>query len=395
MRILMLNWRDIESPWAGGAEVQLQAVAERLAARGHEVLFLASRFPNCAPETTVRGVRVRRLGAWWNANFVLFREAKRELATARWDVVLEDINKVAFFTPLASPVPVVVLVPHLFGATIFRETNPLFGAYLWLMERPIPRVYRHSLFMPVSDSTRRDLVQRGIDPERALVVHNGLDFERYDLQDRPPRSAQPTLVHLGRLMRYKSADVAVQAMAFVRAALPGARLVVAGDGPDLPRLQRLVRRLRLESAVEFAGYLPHEDKVRLLWQSHVLLNPSPKEGWGLTVLEANACGVPVVASRRPGLVDSVRDGETGTLVPYGNARAFAAAALPFLRDPEQRAAFGERARAWARRFTWDDAALQTERVLLQAVDEARDQPRGGRKARGSGRGPEARGSSGV
>jgi hypothetical protein len=87
----------------------------------------------------------------------------------------------------------------------------------------------------------------------------------------------------------------------------------------------------------------------------------------LTVLEANACGVPVVASRRPGLVDSVVHAETGWLVPYGDARAFAAAALDFLRDPAKRAAYGERARDWARRFTWEDAAVQTERVLLRAV----------------------------
>jgi glycosyltransferase involved in cell wall biosynthesis len=279
-----------------------------------------------------------------------------------------------------SPVPVVVLVPHLFGATIFRETNLFFGAYLWLLERPIPRLYRGCYMMPVSESTRRDLVRRGIDPQSTVVVHNGLDFDRYDLPDPPPRSPRPTLVHLGRLMRYKSADVAIHAMAFVHAAIPEARLVVAGDGPDLPRLQRLARRLGIAGVVEFAGYLPHEDKVRLLWESHVLLNPSPKEGWGLTVLEANACGVPVVASRRPGLVDSVRDGETGTLVPYGNARAFAGAALPFLLDTEVRESFGARARAWARRFTWEDAALQTEHVLERAVAEGRAKPRAARNA---------------
>lgn len=361
--------------------MQIHAVAERLVGRGHDVLLLASRFPGCAPETTVRGVRVRRRGTWWNANYALLQEARRELATGRWDVVLEDVNKIPFFSPLVASVPVVVLVPHLFGATIFRETNPLFGAYLWLLERPIPRVYRRCYMMPVSESTRRDLVRRGIDPDYAVVVHNGLDFDRYDLADPPPRSARPTLVHLGRLMRYKSADVAIRAMAFVHAAIPQARLVVAGDGPDLPRLQRLARRLRIDAAVEFVGYLPHEDKVRLLWQSHVLLNPSPKEGWGLTVLEANACGVPVVASRRPGLVDSVRDGETGSLVPYGDARAFAGAALPFLLDDTRRASFGERGRAWARQFTWEDAALQTERVLQRAIEDGRASPPTTRNAR--------------
>jgi glycosyltransferase involved in cell wall biosynthesis len=144
----------------------------------------------------------------------------------------------------------------------------------------------------------------------------------------------------------------------------------------LHRLQRLAERLGVGDAVEFLGYLPHAGKVDLLWRSHVLLNPSPKEGWGLTVLEANACGVPVVASRRPGLVDSVREGETGRLVPYGDAAAFAAAALEFLRDPALRERFASRARDWARRFTWDEAALQTERVLVQAVQEAHGVRRG-------------------
>ena len=378
MRILALNWRDIESPWAGGAEVQIHAVLERLVARGHDVLLLVSRFPGCVAETEIRGVRVRRRGEWWNANFALHAAARRELAQARYDVVLEDVNKIPFYTPLVHPLPVVVLVPHLFGGTIFRETNPFFGAYIWLMERALPRVYRRALFMPVSASTQSDLVRRGVPASRTTVVHNGIDFERYDLPAPPPRAAHPTLLHLGRLMRYKSADVAVRALVRIRALLPQARMWVAGDGPDLPRLQRLARALQLGESIEFLGHVPHAEKVRRLWQCHVVLNPSPKEGWGLTVLEANACGVPVVASCRPGLIDSVRDGETGILVPYGDADQFARAALELLREPERRDRLGMQARAWARRFTWEQAAVQTEAVLLDAIAAAagtsRDKP---------------------
>ena len=347
--------------------MQIHAVASGLARRGHTVRMLVSRFPGCAAEAKLDAIPVRRVGAWWNANLAIAREAVRELGREKYDVVLEDVNKIPFFMPLRTRTPVAVLVPHLFGATIFRETNPLFASYVWAMERPIPWVYRRSWFLPMSHSTRDDLVRRGIAAERAVVVHAGFDFARYQLQSPPPRRATPTLVHLGRLMRYKSADVAVRALALVRATLPQARLAVAGDGPELPRLQRLARRLGIADAVDFLGYLSHDDKVRLLWESHLLLNPSPKEGWGLTVIEANACGVPVVASRRPGLVDSVRDGETGTLVPYGDAAAFAHAALALLQDPAQRELYGERARAWARRFTWEDAVLQTEQVLERAV----------------------------
>ena len=380
MRILALNWRDIESPWAGGAEVQIHAVLERLAARGHEVLLLASRFPACAAETEIRGVRVRRRGEWWNANFALQAAARRELHAGNWDVVLEDVNKIPFYTPLVHRLPVVVLVPHLFGGTIFRETNPFFGAYIWLMEQGLPRVYRRAHFMPVSASTQRDLVRRGVPAARTVVVHNGIDFDRYELPAPPPRADRPTLLHLGRLMRYKSADVALYVLARIRARLPQARLWMAGDGPDLPRLQRLARALQLEGSVEFLGHVPHAEKVRRLWQCHVVLNPSPKEGWGLTVLEANACGVPVVASRVPGLIDSVRDGETGILVPYGDADEFARAALGLLQEPDRRERLGAEARAWARRFTWEEAAVQTEAVLLGAIAPAAGASRDARSA---------------
>src|SRR5262245_49053285 len=226
----------------------MHAVAERLVRRGHEVLLLASSFPGAAVETDVRGVRVRRRGSWWNANFALQAQARKECATGRWDVVLEDVNKIPFFTPLVVRVPVVLLVPHLFGSTIFKETNLIFGVYVWAMERPIPLVYRRCHMMPVSDSTRADLVRRGVGPEYTTVVHNGLDFDRYQLAPPPPRAARPTLVHLGRLMRYKSADVAVRALAAVRRELPDAQLEVAGDGPELRRLQRLAARLGVSAA---------------------------------------------------------------------------------------------------------------------------------------------------
>ena len=95
-------------------------------------------------------------------------------------------------------------------------------------------------------------------------------------------------------------------------------MLVMGRGPDEARLRRLTAKLGLDDAVEFRGFLPWDELVRTLHRAHVFLNPSPKEGWGLTVIEANQCGLPVVASDRPGLRDSVQDGETGALVPYGD-----------------------------------------------------------------------------
>lgn len=379
MRILVLNWRDLDSPWAGGAEVHIHAIAAGLVRRGHTVQLLVSGFPGGAREAVVDGVAVRRVGAWWNGNFALLGAARRELRARRYDVVVEDVNKIPFFTPLVHDLPTVVYVPHLFGGTVFRETNALFATYVWLLERPLPWAYRRAAWIAISASTKRDLAARGIPASRIEVVHCGLDFERYDLQVPPPRATRPTLVHLGRLMRYKRADVAVRTLAALRARLPTAQLHIVGDGPDRARLERLVQSLDLQRAVQFHGHVSHADKVRLLWSSHVLVNPSPKEGWGLTVVEANACGVPVVASRSPGLVDSVRDGETGILVPPGDAAAAADAAYRLLADDGLRDRFATRARAWAQSLRWEDAVLQTEAVLERVV-----------RARDAAHGPDAR-----
>jgi len=349
--------------------VHIQAIAAGLVSRGHEVTLLASGFAGAEHESEQQGVRILRAGNRWDANVTLCRAALRELKRRRYDIVVEDLNKVPFFTAPFHDLPMVVYVPHLFGSTVFRETNPLFGTYVWLMERPIPHVYRRARWIAISDSTRRDLVGRGVPESRTHVVHCGLDFDRYQRAQPPARFDHPALVHLGRLMRYKSADVAIRALALLRRSRPDARLYIAGDGPDQARLQQLARKLQVSEAIDFLGYLPHDQKVDLLWRCHLLLNPSPKEGWGLTVVEANACGVPVVASRRPGLVDSVRDGITGRLVEYGDAAAFAAACDELLGDPELYGQYVAAARQWAGSFRWEDATVQTETILEQTLGE--------------------------
>ena len=368
MRILALNWRDRADPWGGGAEVHLHEILRRLVTRGHEVTWLACDYEGAAPEEIGEdGIRYLRRGHWMFTNFRLPWLMRQELRRRNYDVVIEDINKIPFFAPFFTTVPVLAVVPHLFGTTVFRETNPLFAAYVWLFERPIPWVYERCLFLAISESTRQDLIARGVDGGRIEVVECGMDHERYQLADPPPRAEEPLLIHLGRLRRYKSVDVVLRALARIRRKLPATQLHVVGEGPDRPRLQALARELGLAEAVHFRGHLPREEVVRLLYRTHLFLNPSPKEGWGLTVIEANECGVPVVASRRPGLLDSVRDGETGLLATYGDDADFAAKALEILEDPPRWQAMSESAVRWARGFSWDRAAEATEELLRRSL----------------------------
>jgi len=328
-----------------------------------------------APSTEViDGLHIHRHGHWTVANFVLPPVVRRMLRAQRYDLLVEDINKIPFYTPLyRGDTPLVAIVPHLFGTTVYREANPLTATYVYGAESLIPRVYRDVDFEVISASTRDDLMARGLDGDRIRTIHCGLDHPRFTLDDPPPRSETPLVVSWSRLRKYKSLDVAIRAFARIRTELPDARLLIMGRGPDEARLRQLVTRLDLDRSVDFQGFLPWDELVRTLHRCHVFLNPSPKEGWGLTVVEANQCGLPVVASDRPGLKDSVRHGETGSLVPYGDDAAFAREALALLTQPDLWQARSDAARRWAGTFSWrtcveESLALFTEVAQRGAVE---------------------------
>ena len=138
--------------------------------------------------------------------------------------------------------------------------------------------------------------------------------------------------------------------------MPDVRLRVAGSGDHLDALKDLAARLGLADRVDFMGFVTEQQKIEMLRQVHVVANPSSKEGWGVTVIEANACGTPVVASNVPGLRDAVVDGETGILVPYGDVEALARELIEVLRDDARRENLAGNALEWAAKFSWDASA---------------------------------------
>jgi glycosyltransferase involved in cell wall biosynthesis len=323
----------------------------------------------------IDGINIYRHGHWTVANFVLPQVVRRMLKAGSYDLLVEDINKIPFYTPLyRGDVPLVAIVPHLFGKTVYREANPLTASYVYGAESLIPRIYRDVDFEVISPSTRDDLIARGMDGSRIRTIFCGLDHERFTLPDPPPRSETPLVVSWSRLRRYKSIDVAIRAFGHIHREMPAARMLVIGRGPDEERLQKLTRKLGLQDLVEFRGFMDWDELVSTLHKCHVFLNPSPKEGWGLTVVEANQCGLPVVASDRPGLKDSVRDGVTGALVPYGDDQAFAREALKLLRDPDLFKERSAAAREWAGTFSWPRCVEESLALFAEVA------ARGGRKA---------------
>jgi len=362
-----VNWQDRHNPQGGGAEIHLPEIFGRLAARGHDVTLLVSGFDGAAPRAELDGMHVHRTGGRHTFPLMAPLYYRRQLAQSRFDAVIEDLNKVPVFTPQWAGAPVVLLVHHLFGATAFQEAGAPMAAMTWLLERPLPQLYRGLPVQAVSASTADDLVVRGFDRDRITVIPNGVDLQFYSPDPAVPRFEEPTLLYLGRLKRYKRVDLPIRAVARLRERGVHARLLVGGKGDALPELERLVDELRVRDRVEFLGFVSEERKRELFRRSWAHVLASPKEGWGISNMEAAACGTATVASDSPGLRDSVRDGETGYLVPHADVEALATRAGAILQDPALRERLGASARAFAGRFTWDRSAAETEAHIASVV----------------------------
>jgi glycosyltransferase involved in cell wall biosynthesis len=371
LHIVALNWRDLANPLAGGAEVHMEEILRYLGHHGHRCTLLSCGFPGAPREVSADGYRVVRGGHPFDFNLVVPFLYRRVAAREPPDVVLDDINKIPFYSPLFARVPVLAVVPHLMGATVFREVNPLVAAAVFAAEQPVRWVYRHCHFEVISESTRDDLVARGHDPERISVIHCGLDHAVYNIDGRVPKTAAPSLVYVGRIKRYKSVDHAIRALSIVRRQVPDCTLTIVGDGDGLPDLRALAASLGLAGAVHFAGYVPTADKVRLLQSAHAVVNPSVREGWALTNVEANGCGTACVAADSPGLRDSVLAGRTGLLYPYGDVDALAASIVTVLRDRALRERMEVDGVAWARSLTWERCGEQTLALVERVAAERR------------------------
>ncbi|HEU5050926.1 MAG TPA: glycosyltransferase family 4 protein [Gemmatimonadales bacterium] len=368
MKILLVNWLDHGNPQGGGAEIHLFELFSRLAGWGHQVRLVCSGWHGGAARQLVEGIDVTRVSTRYGFVLAGRRAVRRALAEETPDIVVEDINKVPLFVGNLTDRPLCAIVPHLFGATAFQEAAWPMAAAVWLAERPLARAYARAGFHAISQSTRDDLVARGVRPECIRVIYPGVDSEHFTPDPGVARTDPPSFLYVGRLRRYKGVDIAIRALARARARRSDIRLDIAGTGDTRPTLERLARELGVADAVTFHGFVTEARKVALLRATWANIFPSPKEGWGITVMEAAACGTPSLASDSPGLQDSVRHGQTGYLVPHGDADALAERMLELAGDAALTARLGAAARAFAETLTWDRAARETERHLEDIIN---------------------------
>ena len=364
--ILVINWQDIRNPLGGGAEVHFHEIFKRIVKMGHQVTLLCCSHKGLPGEEDIDGVKIIRAGHRNFFNFVvpfLYRKYSR---ANNYDVVIDDINKIPFYSPLFVKEPLIGIIHHLFGSSIFIESSLPVALYVKMAELLIPKVYRNIPMAVVSNSTKQELVQKDFSADQVDLVYNAVDHEAYQyFPDR--KSASPLVGYLGRIKRYKSVNHLILAFEIVQQAIPNAKLLIIGDGDHLPELKKLVEQLKLNQKVIFTGALHHDQKIDYLNQMWLSVNPSPKEGWGLTVIEANCCGVPVNAANSPGLRDSVVDGKTGLLYPYGDQKRLAELIIHIIQNEDVRNNFAKESITWAHQFNWERSAENMLNVIEKTL----------------------------
>jgi glycosyltransferase involved in cell wall biosynthesis len=367
VNILAVNWLDRENPQAGGAEIHFFEIFGRIAQAGAHVSMVTSGWPGAATVAEIDGIHVQRTGGRHSFALKARAAVRSALRARRYDVVVEDINKLPLYLPTLTRLPFYVIIPHLFGSTIFQEASPPVAGLVWISELPIPAVYRRAAFHAISESTRDDLVGRGIGRERIRVIHPGIDASWFRPDPAVTRAPDPTFLYVGRIKRYKGIATAIEAVQVARERGRIVRLEIAGQGDDRARLEDLVRKLGLGDLVRFLGFVGEAEKRDLLRRAWGLVFPSAKEGWGIANIEASSCGTPAIAADRPGLRDSVLDGQTGFLFPYGDPAALAGIFLRLAGDVDLVQQLGQAGRRLAESLSWERAANETAQHLKECV----------------------------
>jgi phosphatidylinositol alpha-1,6-mannosyltransferase len=195
-------------------------------------------------------------------------------------------------------------------------------------------VARAEAIVAVSEAVARSVARR---PGQVVrVIPNGVDLERF--YPDPTREPGSRVVFVGRLIANKGPDVAIEAFRIVRERAPGATMVMVGRGPMGDALRRQARETGLEEAITFLGL--QNDVSGILRESDIFVRPSEVEGMPLTILEAMATGLPVVACDVGGVAEVVNAGVTGHVVSPGSTREVAGAILDLITDKRKAAAMG-------------------------------------------------------
>ncbi len=357
----MLAWRDLDDDEAGGSEVHAHNIASIWAQSGLAVTMRTS-FAQGQPTSRVRdGYTVSRKAG----RYTVFPRSALSEITGRLgpcDGLVEIWNGMPFFSPLWWRGPRAIWLHHVHGPMWgMTLPGPVARFGVALEERIAPRFYRHQPIVTLSPSSRDELVDDlGFDADRVTVIPPGVDPY---FTPGGTKSPTPLAVAVGRLVPVKDFPRLVRVMAKVQERVPELRLVIVGEGYERDVILGEIRRLGAQDWIELAGRVTHAELRDLYRSAWIAVSASVREGWGMTLTEAAACGTPSVATDIAGHADAVAVGRSGLLA--STDPELADTMVKVLTDDELRRRLSEGALARAAELTGEQTAIHNFEVLAQ------------------------------
>jgi glycosyltransferase involved in cell wall biosynthesis len=369
---------DVIYPYVkGGAEKRVWEMARRLADRGHEVHIFGMKYWDGEDVIEKEGVHLHGVCASQN----LYVDGKRSIKTSvrfswkllwsfKGDFDVIDAQQFPYFPCFSAKfrsslmgAPLVITWHEVWG-DYWREYLGRKGIFGKGIERLTVRL--PDKIIPVSERVRRDLIKMRVKSEKMVVVPNGVDLRKID--DVRAEEKVYDLLYAGRFSEHKRVDMLLKALSKVREEIPGTRCCIIGDGPEREWLGKLAKELGIEEGVDFVRFLEREeDLIAGMKSSKIFVLPSTREGFGMSALEANACGLPVVTVRSEmnAASDLVENGLNG-LVCGPTPEEMAETILELLKG-ERYESLSEPSRKVAERYDWSLITDAIEREYEDVV----------------------------
>lgn len=362
MKILLLNWRDIKHPLAGGAEISTHEHAKKWVKAGYEVIQFSSSFANAKKIEIIDGIKIIRRGSHYTVHIHAFLYYLLCLRKENIDLIVEEFHFLPYFTPLYTKKKKIGFIHEVAGETWFKNTIFPLNILGYIIEPFFFKLYKDVPFITVSRSTKRDLIKLGIKDENIHIIHNGVN----SINVKNNKEIYPTIIYLGKLAKDKGIEDAVHAFYEVQQKFEKANLWVVGKEEQNGfenKIKVIIKNLKMTEKVKFFGYVSEMKKFELLKRAHILIHPSMKEGWGLTVIEAASCATPTVSYNVSGLCDSVLNNKTGLLATKNNPSELASKVLRLFNDQTLYEKLSRNAIIWSKNFNWKNSTEESMKVI--------------------------------
>ena len=373
MNILVFSWRDPKHPLAGGAEQVMHEHMKGWIEKGHKVSLLSSRFSKSKQRETIDGVEVVRMGHQYLgvqvAGFFYYLKNKDN-----FDIVVDQFHGIPFFTPLYVGKPKMAVLQE-----VAREVwlkNPLSIPFKWIVgwigyfgEFFVFQLYRNTIFMVGSESARKDLQKMWINQKNITVIPHGVLLPRKRDNYLLPKNKIKTIVFLGMMTEDKGIMDALEIFRLLNMK-DNYNFWIIGRAETITyenKIKKFVKDNNMEKKIKFWGFVSQEKKFELLAKSHLLVNPSIREGWGLVNIEANAMGTPVVAYKYPGLIDSVKSGYSGVFSKKNTAASLAEEIAMLMRDKSGYLKLTRSSKMWSKKFDWEASRKMGLKLINKLV----------------------------